>query len=152
MLTTVTKAPECQPSLSLKLRMRVSMAPARPLVTRALCHAELHTSCPHGCSLRTEHPESPNRLCSSGCLKLTPSSFGILNDNKSPNYLNSSVFFCSVSLGTVPLPSLLTNSSSLMLLFSFPFFRSDLDDGENGWCKSHFDFSPNWKCFRFAVS
>lgn len=48
---TVRMAPECQPTLSLKLRIRVSMAPARPLVTRALCQAELP-------ALRTAHSES----------------------------------------------------------------------------------------------
>lgn len=53
----VRKAPECQPTLSLKPRIRVNIAPARSLKTRALCHAELHTSCKaHSESLEYDHP------------------------------------------------------------------------------------------------
>lgn len=54
---SVRKTPECQPTLSLKPRIRVNMAPARSLVTRPFCRAELHTSCKaHSESLEFGHP------------------------------------------------------------------------------------------------
>lgn len=157
------KALEWQPSLSGKLWIRVNMAPAQSLVTRALCHADLQShwsviilAC-FSCGIRCLSLRSRQHccLCSSSCLifllgwlevvawsetilcstlpsflhSMTASSAGIPNDNRSPGYLNSSVFLFTVARNSLAAftrhSALLAFSLSYLIIF-FPFFRSDL--------------------------